>query len=59
MPSPAERKAAKIADDFLDAEMDSDTEAKAWLVEKITAAIEEAADAARQAGYNEAMAKRF
>ena len=43
MTSPsAERKAAQIADDFLDAELASDTAAKAWLVEKISAALEEA-----------------
>jgi hypothetical protein len=53
------RKAEKIADNFLDAELENDTEAKAWLVEKIVAALEEVADAAREAGYNEAVAKRF
>jgi hypothetical protein len=55
MPTPAERKAAQIADTFLNAELDSDAEARAWLIIKITAALEEA----RQAGYKEAMAKRF
>jgi hypothetical protein len=60
MTSPAfERKAEKIADNFLDQEVDSDAEAKAWLVEKITAALEEVAEAARESGYKEAMAKRF
>jgi flagellar biosynthesis/type III secretory pathway protein FliH len=60
MTSPsAERKAAQIADDFLDAEMDSAAEAKAWLVEKITAALEEAYEAWYDAGYKEAMRKRF
>jgi hypothetical protein len=58
-PSAAECKAARIADDFLDAELDSDTEAKAWLVEKITAALEEAYEAWYDAGYKEAMRKRF
>jgi hypothetical protein len=54
MTSPAaERKAADIADDFLDAEMDSDAEAKAWLIEWI--ALEEA----ERAGYAKAMRKRF
>jgi hypothetical protein len=51
----AERKTAKIADEFLDTELESDTAAKAWLVEKISAAIEEA----EQAGYSKAMRKRF
>jgi hypothetical protein len=55
MTSPAERKAEKIADEFLDAEMDSDAEAKAWLVERIAAALEEA----EKAGYSKAMRKRF
>lgn len=56
MPSPAaERKASQIADDFLDLEVDSDAEAKKWLVEKISAALEEA----KEAGYKEAMKKRF
>jgi hypothetical protein len=54
-PSAAERKAIKIADDFLDAEFDDDADAKAWLVENIAAALEEA----REAGYKEAMRKRF
>ena len=40
---PSERKAAEIADNFLDAELDSDVEAKAWLVEKIVAALEDVA----------------
>jgi hypothetical protein len=56
MTSPAaERKAAKIADEFLDAEMDSDAEAKAWLVKHIKAALEEA----EEAGYKKAMRKWF
>ena len=38
----AERKAAQIANEFLDAELESDAEAKAWLVEKSTAAFEKA-----------------
>ena len=60
MPSPAlERKAAQIADNFLAAEMDSDAEAKAWLVKRNSAALEEAREAGREAGYKEAMAKRF
>ena len=60
MPTPPfERKAEKIADIFLDAELENDTEAKAWLVENIMAALEEVADAAREAGYKQAMAKRF
>jgi hypothetical protein len=41
----AERKAAEIADEFLDAELESDTEAKRWLVERISAALEEAEEA--------------
>jgi hypothetical protein len=60
MASPAlERKAEKIAGDFLDAELENDTEAKAWLVEKIQAALEEVAEAATEADYRQAMAKRF
>jgi hypothetical protein len=56
MPSlPPERKATQIADDFLAAEFDEDAQAHAWLVKKIKAALEEA----REAGYKEAMAKRF
>ena len=51
----AECKAAEIAGDFLDAELDDDAEAKEWLVEKIAAALE----AAEQAGYIKAMKKRF
>jgi hypothetical protein len=58
-PSAAECKAIKIADDFLDAEFDDDADAKAWLVEKITAALEEAYEAWYDAGYKEAMRKRF
>jgi hypothetical protein len=56
MTSPvAERKATKIADDFLSEEFDDDDETKAWLVEKISAALEQA----EEAGYKRAMAKRF
>jgi hypothetical protein len=56
MPIPsAERKAAEIADEFLDAKLESDTDAKRWLVERIAAALE----AAEEAGYKRAMAKRF
>jgi hypothetical protein len=56
MPSPAaERKAADIADAFLDAELESDTEAKKWLVKWISAALEEA----ERTGYSKAMRKRF
>ena len=41
MPSPSpECKAAEIAADFIDAEFDDDAEAKAWLVEKIAAALD-------------------
>jgi hypothetical protein len=39
----------------LDAELDNDREAKAWLIRKIAAALEEA----EEAGYKRAMAKRF
>ena len=53
-PSP-EHKAAEIADEFLDAELESDTEARLWLIIKIAAALEEA----EQTGYKRAMAKRF
>jgi uncharacterized Ntn-hydrolase superfamily protein len=60
MTSPsAERTAAQIADDFLDAEMDSDAEAKAWLVERIAAALEEAERAGYSKGYANAMKRRF
>jgi hypothetical protein len=45
--------------DVSGAGLDSGAEAKAWLVEKITAALEEAAEAAREAGYKEATRKRF
>jgi hypothetical protein len=57
MPSPsaAERKAIEIADDFVTAEFDDDTDAKAWLVDRIAAALEKA----EEAGYKRAMAKRF
>jgi hypothetical protein len=55
MTSPAERKAEKIADEFLNAEFDDDVKAKAWLILKISAALEEA----EQAGYAKAMRKRF
>jgi hypothetical protein len=53
--SPAELKAAQIADDFIVAEFDDDADAKAWLVERISAALE----VAEEAGYKRAMAKRF
>jgi hypothetical protein len=60
MPIPAlERKAKQIADDFLDAELENDTEAKAWLAERISAALETAREVGREAGYKEAMKKRF
>jgi hypothetical protein len=52
---PSERTAAKIADNFLDAELENDTEAKTWLIIKIAAALEQA----EEAGYKRAMAKRF
>jgi hypothetical protein len=56
MPIPSfERRAEKIADSFLDLEVDSDAEAKAWLVEMISAALEHA----EEAGYKRAMAKPF
>jgi hypothetical protein len=56
MTSPsAERKAIKIADDFVGEEFEDDDEAKAWLIEKISAALEEA----EEAGYKRAMRKRF
>jgi hypothetical protein len=58
MTSPsAERKAIQIANEFLDAELDvdDDSEVKAWLVQKIAAALEEA----ERAGYSKAMRKRF
>jgi hypothetical protein len=55
MISTAERKTAEIAAEFLDAELENDTEAKSWLVERIAAALEEA----EQAGYVKAMRKRF
>ena len=55
MPTPAECKAAQIADTFLNAEFDSDAEARTWLIIKIAAALEEAEDR----GYKRAMAKRF
>ena len=51
----AERRVTKIADEFIAAEFEDDADAKAWLVEKIAAALEKA----RDAGYNEAMPKRF
>jgi hypothetical protein len=50
-----ERIAAKIADEFIAAEFDDEAEASAWLAEKIKAAL----DAAEEAGYRRAMAKRF
>jgi hypothetical protein len=53
--SAAGRKGAEVADEFLDAELDSEAEAKAWLVEKIKAALEEA----ERAGYSKAMRKQF
>jgi hypothetical protein len=60
MPIPAlERKAKQIADDFLDAELENDTEAKDWLVERISAALKAAREVGREAGYKEAMKKRF
>jgi hypothetical protein len=51
----AERKADEIAGDFITAEFDDDADAKAWLIEKIRAALE----VAEEAGYKRAMAKRF
>jgi hypothetical protein len=50
-----ERKASEIADKFLDAEFDDDAKARAWLVKKISAALEEA----ERIGYSKAMRKRF
>jgi hypothetical protein len=56
MASPsAERKAAEIADDFLNAELEDDTQAKTWLIVKIADALEEA----EERGYKRAMARRF
>jgi hypothetical protein len=55
MISPAERKARDIADEFIASEFDDDAEAKAWLVDNITVALEEA----ERAGYSKAMRKRF
>ena len=55
MPTSTECNAAQIADAFLNAEFDSDTKARLWLVIKIAAALEEADEAA----YKRAMAKRF
>jgi hypothetical protein len=51
----AERKAKDIADEFVRAEFGDDAETVAWLVKKITAALEEA----ERAGYLKAMRKRF
>jgi hypothetical protein len=51
----AARKAKEIADDFLAEEFDDDDETKEWLVENLTAALEEA----EERGYKRAMAKRF
>jgi hypothetical protein len=46
MTSPStERKATKITEDFLAAELDDDEETNAWLVERIAAALEEAVEA--------------
>ena len=59
MPTRAECKAAQIADAFLNAEFDSDAQARTWLIIKIAAALGEAQEAARQAGYKEAMSRRF
>jgi hypothetical protein len=53
MNNSAERKAAKIADEFLNAELDDDADARAWLVKKI------AAEKAERAGYVKAMCRRF
>jgi hypothetical protein len=55
MPSPAaERKVEKIANEFLNIELDDDAEAKAWLILKISAALEEAESVLRstQEGQN-------
>jgi hypothetical protein len=51
----SELKAEKIADEFLNAEFDDDAEAKAWLILKISAALDEA----KRVGYTKAMLKRF
>jgi hypothetical protein len=55
MTSDAERKATEIADEFIAAEFDDEADAKKWLVERISAALEEA----ERAGYSKAMRKRF
>jgi hypothetical protein len=55
MNNSAERKAAKIADEFLNAELDDDANAQAWLVKKIAAENEKA----ERAGYVKAMCRRF
>ena len=38
----AEQKAIEIVDAFMDTQFDEETEAAAWLVKRITAALEEA-----------------
>jgi hypothetical protein len=43
-----ERKAKDIADEFVWAEFDNDTETAAWLVKKIKAALEAAGKAMRK-----------
>jgi hypothetical protein len=50
-----EQKAGEIADDFLNAELADDADARERLVKKITAALEEA----EEAGYKRAMSRRF
>jgi hypothetical protein len=56
MTSPsAERKATKIADDFLAEEFDDDDVTKAWLVERISDALEEAEEAGLQKGHAKAV----
>jgi hypothetical protein len=50
-----EQKAGEIADDFLNAELGDDADAREWLAKKITAALEQA----EEAGYRRAMSKRF
>jgi hypothetical protein len=37
----AHQRATQIATDFLDAELDDDQDAARWLIERITAAIED------------------
>jgi hypothetical protein len=43
----AHQRATQIAADFIEAELDDDQDATRWLIERITAAIEDAETAAR------------